>query len=182
MIVAESGGPAVYLDALTAADCDLVRHWRNQSARDTLRTPVMLTTEMQAEFYREIVCNRHSLHRYFAMVDSSAGRRELVAMGGLTNIAWEDGITEISLIVDPQRQRRGIGRAAVQRLLDEAFGRLRLSAVYGEVYQCNPAVDFWRRIVDEHGGSVVVLPVRKFALGRHWDSLYFTIRAPKDAG
>lgn len=157
------------LDALTAEDCEAARGWRNV-ARETLRTPFMLTETMQRDFYGDVVCNRRSAHRYFAIRLNGA----LIGMGGLTNIAWEAGSAEISLILAPSHRGEGLGRQSVVLLLEEAFCVLRLVHVYGEVYQSNPgALGFWSRLARDWDAKTATLPARSFWAGQHWDSLYF---------
>jgi len=170
------------LDVLTEADCERVRTWRNE-ALATLRTPYPTTAEQQADFYRRVVCDRGSMHRYYAVrrdfsdVDVQPPG-DLAAMGGLTFISAENGNAEISLIVAPESRERGVGRGAVELLLEEAFQRLRLETVYGEVYVSNPAaVEFWHAIATRYRGDEVVLPRRKFWAGRLWGSVYFSIAA-----
>jgi GNAT superfamily N-acetyltransferase len=131
---------------------------------------------MQANFYDNVICSRESSHRYWAVhrdVDNS-----FVAMTGLTDIAWENGIAEISLLVDPAITKKGIGKETVGLVLAEAFGALRLLTVFGECYLNNDAVGFWESVVKDHGGSTTTLPRRKWWNGQLWDSLYFTIPAP----
>lgn len=161
------------LEAPTLDDVERVRIWRNQAGHlDALRTPYRLTDEMQATFYRDVVCDRASLDRYFSV----RLERQFVAFGGLTNISWENGNAEISLIVHPEHRKQGVGRLTVALLLDEAFSRLRLQAVFGEVYTCNPsAVAFWNELAHAGAWMTTILPRRKWALGRLWDSLYFSV-------
>lgn len=160
----------LYVDALNAEDCELVRRWR-LAVPVGLRTPFLMTVEMQRAFYDHVVCNRDSPHRYYAVRQDF----ELVAQAGLVDIQHENGLAEISLITDPNRRRQGIGRATVQLVLREAFENLRLLTVIGEVYTANPALVFWQAIVLQHGGNGVFLPRRKFWLGQLWDSWSFTI-------
>ena len=172
--------PRYYLDALTAFDCEAARKWRNpESVRAGLRTPYVLTAEMQEDFYRNVVCDRNSRHRYWAVregggvvaveIYGGAVPDVFVAMVGLTDLQWENGVAEISLMVDPDRQGKGIGTAALRLTLTEAFDRLRLLAVHGEVYEHNPAVNFWRR----HADGEVLVPYRKYWDGVHWGAVMF---------
>jgi len=160
----------VRLDALTRVDCERVRAWRNADLSH-LRTPFALTGEQQEEFYQRVVCARDSPHRYYAIREG-----DLIGMGGLTNISWENGSTEISLIIAPSDRSRGYGTEAVKLLLAEAFGRLRLATVYGECYLTNPqAAFFWKRLTEALHGTHTVLPRRKWWDGKLWDALYFSI-------
>ena len=182
------------LRAPTREDVEAVRKWRNDDGvRAGLRTPFLLTEEMQQDFYETIACNRFSPHRYWSFI--AAGNREahgttigtssLAAFGGLTDISWENGHAEISLIVDPRAAGKGIGSEAVKLILREAFNRLRLATVFGEVYHCNPAHGFWTRMMEEARTRVpgtanyVVIPRRKFWDGKLHDATVFWFVAPR---
>lgn len=160
------------LDALTDDECGVVREWRH-AAMSGLRTPYFLTHEMQLDFYRTVVCNRAAPHRYYAIRD----RLAFVGMGGLTNIQWENGLAEISLITDPKLS--GYGEPSVRLLLDEAFHRLRLRTVFGECYRSNPAVGFWETMAQRLGAQTAELTDRKFWDGAYHNSFYFSFRSPR---
>ena len=132
--------------APTRADVERIRQWRNETL-ESFRTPYPLTEEMQGYFYDEIVCNRDHNSRWWSVY---AGYGTLVGLAGLTDIEWENGLAQISLIVYPQKQ--GYGREAVRMVLDEAFKNMGLNTVYGECYECNPAFEFWGKITNENGG------------------------------
>lgn len=169
------------LAPLSLNDLETIRGWRNE-AREALRTPILLSDGMQADFYRDVICRRDAPHRYWALTgeDGVLGRYPLLGMGGLTNIAFENGIAEISLLIDPELSGKGLGRAAVECLLEEAFDRMRLQTVVGEVYHCNSAgVDFWDKVIAAYDAEWTTLPRRKFWAGRLWPSLYFTLTAEK---
>ena len=167
----------ITLDSLTAYDCEEARGWRHSAdVRPGLRTAALLTQEMQREFYDTVICDRTAPHRYWAVRDEEDA---LVGMAGLTNLQWENGLAEISLLVDPLRQARGVGQAVVELVLTEAFQRMRLETVVGECYLLNDkAVAFWKKVTEAHGGTTVLLPRRKWWDGRLWDSLYFSIPRP----
>jgi hypothetical protein len=138
-----------------------------------LRTPFFLTREMQASFYEKVCCDRSSPHRYWAL---RAEDRLFVGMAGLTNIQWENGLAEISLLIDPDRS--GIGRVAVDLILSEAFEQMRLHTVFGECYEHNPAMGFWKKMVEHHDGFSTRLPGRKYWGGGYRWSYYFSFDAP----
>ena len=144
-----------------------VRLWRNECL-EALRTPYQLTEENQSQFLKNLDVNKH---RYWLIFDN----KTLIGMGGITNIQWENGLGEISLILSPKMTRKGRGRKIVGMLLAEAFDNLRLRTVFGECYKCNPAVKFWGKITKEHGGTSTTLPDRKLWKGEMYDSLYFSI-------
>jgi len=150
---------------------DAARRWRNKpDVRPGLRTPFMLTIEQQGRFYDDVVCDRNSPHRYFTLLRKRDAT--IAGLGGLTNIEWENGHAEISLILAPHFQGQGCGKEAVLLLLEEAFDRMRLETVFGEVYACNDAVDFWVGMLSspEHWTQ---LPNRKMHGGVLYNSLIF---------
>ena len=99
----------------------------------------------------------------------------MVGMGGITNIQWENRIGEISLIINPDDARLYRGSRAVYCLLEQAFGNMGLKTVFGECYMCNDAWKFWRKIKEKYKGMETILPNRKLWKGRFYDSLYFSI-------
>ncbi len=187
------------LEILTLEQCEEVRKWRNQCL-ETLRTPYPLTKEMQESFYQNVVCNRNSPHRYWAIwgekEDYPAGsaikvkKGELIVpkipefflgMGGLTGISLENRNAEISLIINPEYRNKGIGKQAVTLLLDQGFNYLNLQTIYGEVYGCNhfEIVEFWKKITEEYTKTNfvnwIVMRNRKFWKGKYYQGYYFTI-------
>jgi RimJ/RimL family protein N-acetyltransferase len=170
------------LRAPTAGDVEQVRRWRSDDGvRAGLRTPFLLTEEMQADFYRDVVCDRRSPHRYWSFDGPgqvSQNYKALVAFGGLTDIAWENGHAEISLIVNPDHAGKGVGSEPVRLILHEAFGRMRLLTVFGEVYDCNPALAFWQKMVETVPGGATHMPGRKWWDGRLWGATLFWFTAP----
>lgn len=149
------------LRTLTADECEQIRRWRNApDVLPILRTKDPITKEQQAVFYRDVVCNLASEHRYYALallvpehrpeygstVNSAGymvpnfGKAELfIGVGGLTYI--ENGRTEISLVLGPAFRGKGYGSQAVDALLDQAR-RLGLACVVGECYATGN-LGFW---------------------------------------
>ena len=157
------------LDVPTREEVEEVRLWRNEELQ-FLRTPYRLTEEMQRNFYDTVISNRDSPHKYFGLYH----KLEFVGLGGLTNIDYINGHTEISLIIHPNHRGAGYGKEAVELLLKEAFHSLRLNMVYGEVYKCGNW-PFWDKIIQNYGGYITLLPERKYCGGYYWDSLYFSL-------
>lgn len=163
------------LSPLTKENCEEARQWRNENIA-AWRTPFLLTEEMQEDFYRDVVCNRNPPHRYWAIWDEES-TNQLVGMGGVTNIQWENQLTEISLVIRPSFQGMGHGQKAVELLLDQAFNYLGLQTVFGECYYTTDAVDFWQGIAEKYNGFTTNLPDRKYWDGEFYSSLYFSIDA-----
>jgi RimJ/RimL family protein N-acetyltransferase len=170
------------LRPLSLEDMEQIRIWR-EGVRETLRTPYMLTKEMQEDYYRSTICNRDSKTRYWSLVtkrvtcaygSAPVESFVLVGYGGIENIHHENGNGEISLLIGPQYRKNGYGLEAVRLFLTEAFDNMRLYSVYGECYESSPAVAFWKKCVAEFNGLSTELPFRKFYGGKHWGSYYFT--------
>jgi hypothetical protein len=100
---------------------------------------------------------------------------KIIGFGGITNIQWENRIGEISLILDPEERNKGRGIQAVDLLLDKAFNYLNLQTVCGECYECNPAIEFWSKILEEFVAHCCKMPNRKYWGGRYYGSMYFSI-------
>ena len=160
------------LKDLTLEDAQRARKWRNEF-RQSLRTPFLLTDKMQQDFYHSL--NGNSRMRYFAIQHEDV----TIGMGGITGIEWENRLAEISLILDPAKRGRGYGRQAVDLLLHEGFNNMNLANIYGECYECNSAIMFWRKICLEYGAYTTLLPFRKYWNGRYYGSLYFNIGGDK---
>jgi len=163
-------------EALNFDDLRVIRGWRN-SCLYALRTPFLLTEEMQEDFYKQVICNRNSKARYWGVYETLKVNKyaTFVGMVGLENIEWENGLAEISIIVNPNCKNKGYGKQAVDMLLDKGFNQMRLENIYGECYTCNPAIEFWKKIIKEYTADTVNLPNRKYYDGKYWDSLYFNI-------
>jgi len=191
------------LKPLSAANMEMVRHWRHDIG-NTLRTPYMLTEEMQRDYYENTICARNSTTRYWGLwtgkswadVEAYAKAHNLVFMrgegthsgedtfigyGGIENIEWENGTGEISLLISPDERGKGYGRQAVMLFLEQAFEHMNLHTVHGECYQCGPYL-FWEKMLAEWGGPThqIWLPCRKYWKGRYYDSLYFTFWGPHE--
>jgi RimJ/RimL family protein N-acetyltransferase len=153
----------------TIKDVEQVRLWRNEIL-NTLRTPYPLTEKMQGDFYEKVICNRASNHYYWSVYN-----KDLIGFGGLTNIEWENGLAEISLILSAGNRGQGHGLSAVQLIIDEGFGNMGLRTIYGECYQCNPAIEFWRKVTKYYGGYYTMIPRRKMWQCQLYDALHFSI-------
>ena len=159
------------LEPLTRKDMEQIRVWRHEF-KETLRTPFMLTKEMQEDYYRDTICNRDSKTRYWALCEHKFGRR-LLGYGGIENISWENSNGEMSLLIDPDRHGEGLGSEAVEMFLEQAFSFLNLNVVYGECYGSGP-YEFWEKMVEKYEGEGIWLPRRKFWQGEYYDSFGFT--------
>ena len=173
----------INLKVLSSQDAEQIRLWRNQCL-DTLRTPSPLTAEQQADWYKNVVCNRSANARWFGVwehreyendINETIKSDRLIGYTGIENISRESCIGEISLLIDPKYHGKGYGRQAVAEVLRYAFEELNLHTVYGECYMNNPAVGFWKKLTAEYDGYTTALPCRKYSKGVYHSSLYFSI-------
>jgi len=169
----------IYLSPITKVNCRLAATWRN-NFRQSLRTPIMLTEEMQDDFFDRVARDRHSEDRYWEIREKTEAYRDIPAgdtflgLGGLTDIEWENRLAEISVFISPFWHKRGYGRAAVRLLCEEGFNTMGLETILGEAFLCNPNWKFWDKLTDEFMGFKTQLPDRKFWAGQHYPSLYFS--------
>lgn len=170
----------IRLMPITRENCQKARVWRNE-VREALRTPIMLTEQMQDDFFDRISHNRNSEDSYWEIHEdeypSFPNSKKTCFLGivGLTDWERTNSLAEISLFLDPQYRRRGIGSKAVNLALEEAFDRMNLHQVLGECFYCNPCLPFWEKITRRYGGTGVILPDRKYWDGKYWNSYYFAI-------
>jgi RimJ/RimL family protein N-acetyltransferase len=158
------------LTSPTITDVLKAGKWRDH-ARVGLRTPGFTTDDQQRAFHESLQGN-HTM-RYWSVRTVPTGK--FVAFAGLSPIQWQNRLAEISLVTDPKETRKGHGMAAVDCVLDEAFGAMGLATVCGEVYHCNPAKDFWAKVVMRYEGHAVDLPRRKMWDGELHPSTWFTL-------
>ncbi len=159
------------LKPLSLDDMETVRGWRN-SVLETLRTPYMLTREMQEDYYRKVICDRNSTTRYWGFWEISPDN--FIGYGGIEHIEWENSRGEISVLINPDYRRIGYGVKAVQLILDQAFNYMNLFSVHAEVYTC-ANYGFWQKMADKYcDGQGVLLPCTKYYNGAYWDSYYHT--------
>jgi transcriptional regulator with XRE-family HTH domain len=177
MFTAKKQVTEIKLGVLEPAHAVEVNNWRIKE-RHTLRTPFMRSYEEQVKFQEDLAsCSRR---RFFSILDKDeVVPYDLVACGGFTDIIWESGIAQISLITNPDV--KGIGRECVELLLDEAFLNMGLQTVHGEVYYCGN-VGFWEKMLeafeDVYQTEYYTLHWRKFWQGKLYDSLYFAFHVP----
>ncbi len=156
------------LAPLSIDDMETIRRWRN-AVPETLRTPYMLTREMQDDYYRTVICDRRGTTRYWGLIRDNV----FLGYGGIENIHSENRNGEMSLLIAPDERGKGYGAEAVELILEQAFYRLNLEHIYGECYMCGPYL-FWEKMVAKYAGDETVLPRRKYWDGMYYHSYYFT--------
>lgn len=176
----------VRLDTLTEADLLSIVEWRKADPAGA-RTPYDISIEQERSWFsrlQEPGCR----DRYWAVWRDCGDLQpkrpcyHTVGLSGLTGIEWENGRAEIAMLVDPSLRGKGMGSEAVRLTLEQAFDRMRLASVYGEVYECNKYMGFWLKVVERYHGDAVTLPMMKWWDGRHWGAYRFTITAERWRG
>ena len=155
------------LKCLSLYDMQKVRRWRNESL-EMLRTSFPLTEEMQEDFYKNVVCNRQSNSKFWGIWMGS----EFVGMCGLENIQFENRLTEISLLLNPDYSLDKYGKEALKLLLYEGFMNMNLENIYTEVYYCHKELSFWYDMIKKYKCMFSALPNRKYYNGKYYDSTY----------
>ena len=64
------------LETLTREQIQQAREWRNSESQ-FLRTPYLITEQMQNEFFDNVINNRDSKHRYFAIMGAITREMEI---------------------------------------------------------------------------------------------------------
>lgn len=158
------------LRAVERRDLASVLEWR-RGLDHTLRTPFELNMEQQEQWYRDVVCDRRANSRYWMIETAPLGS---VGQCGLENIEWTNGRGEIALLLAPNQRGRGLGHDALGLLLEQGFGALGLESIWGECYECSPALGFWEREAKERGAETARLPRMKRWRGSLYGAFHFT--------
>ena len=74
--------------ALRLEDMEKVREWRS-GCMESLRTPFILTKEMQEDYYKNVICDRNSNARMWGVWSKD----KFVGITGLLNIEWQESNT-----------------------------------------------------------------------------------------
>jgi len=181
----------IYFDALTRADCEQIRQWRNADISGA-RTPYLLTELQQERFYEDIVSNRDSHNRYWAVCEMRVPEkslyitlvhdetvpmktRHILGIAGLTDIEWENGRAEIALMIGPDYRGKGHGADALDLLIHWGHNKMRLPTLYGNVYACNPDYEFWLKQIKAYKMFSTEITSGKWWDGVLWNTLYFQI-------
>ena len=160
--------------AVDIEDVDKIRKWRNNSKQNMmLRTPFLLTREMQEDFYESKISNRNSNCRFWSIWKKENNLKStLIGMAGLENIQWENRLAEISIITDPKHVFSL--KDIVAKLIELAFNQLNLKSVFTEVYGCSPYRSIWKECADVFGAFESEIPFRKFYGGQYYNSIIYT--------
>lgn len=154
-------------------DAEYLVKWRNGSLK-ALRTSRRTTWIEQEEFVEWCVRNPHKIRMWRFHRDDEELAYEPVAYGGLEHVEWENGLAELTLLVNPTMRRQGNGRAAFRYIMQEAFYKLRLNCVWSETYRCNQdGVAFIESLRSAYGLYTVTIPDRKYYNGKYHEAVWW---------
>jgi len=91
---------------------------------------------------------------------------------GLTSISPVHGTAEFSLLIGPEYQNNGYGKAALIELLKYGFNHLRLNCIWGETFEGNHALKMFLSLGMKEEGR---LRSRYFKNGEYKDSIMVSI-------
>jgi len=168
----EDGTNEYRLDTVKCSDMPAVLRLR-QDRMAMLRTPYLLTEEMQAKFYDDVICNPYSGGRFWS-VRMTEDHRDVSFAGlvGFVNIQWENRTGEISCLLFNPREEM------VADLVRVGFQELNFYTITGEVYECSPDFEFWKELLTRRKIPMIRHNDRKFWHGEWYDSYWFSIIAP----
>jgi RimJ/RimL family protein N-acetyltransferase len=132
----------IYLEPMKYHEGSLeqIARWRNhEKVLPSLRSSEITSPYQQKEWVESF--GPHEKYYYIREEKTE----KLVGYCGLDKINHVNSIAEISLLIDPDRQRQGYGSQAVRILLDKAFNQMHLNTVFGEVYTTTDAPVFWSK-------------------------------------
>lgn len=159
----------IKLRPIEREDISKIKEWRNIDSL-TLRTPFQINSIMQDKWFENVVSNRDSNFKFFALENEDG----LIGYGAL-EISWYNRGAELGLLIGKEYQGKGYGKQAVSILLDQAFNFINLDSVCFETYLCNPGFKFWQKILKEYKPLYVQIPYRVFREGKYWGSDYYVV-------
>jgi len=155
-------------------DLESLKEWRNADF-EHLRTPFKLNSLMQCKWFKDIVSSRDSKFRFYAIDIQENGEADKLIGYGALEISWENRYAELGILIGTKWQRKGLGVKVVKELINTAFKWMNLDSVHIECYKNSPALLFWYKLAARWGCKLVEIPLRKYANGEYWDSIYFVI-------
>ncbi len=91
---------------------------------------------------------------------------------GLTSIDRINSRAEVSLYVDPNKHRQGIGFQAAKLLIDRAFNVHNLNSIWGEAFEGSPAIGLFKKCGFKEEGRRRQFYFRE---GKYVDAILFSL-------
>lgn len=125
---------------------DVARGWRNQyEIYRWCRQHKFITDINQREWFQRQ--NADPTIEHWGVMCSKEGENKVpCGVAALTSIDLINRRAEFSLYIAPNFQRYGLGRTALELLLDRAFYDFNLHLVWGESFENNPAHHLFEQV------------------------------------
>jgi RimJ/RimL family protein N-acetyltransferase len=144
-------GSKVILDAIEPEDLEWMRYHRNDSdLRKYFREHKDISPIRQRDWYESDGSNSKLEHIYFKIMqyhEKIPGEKwdqtKIVGVCGLTNTNWVARRSELSVYLAPEAQGKGYAKEALTIMYNYGFDELNLHNIFAEVYDNNPAVNFY---------------------------------------
>lgn len=166
---------SLILSRITLDSLLQVLDWR-EDIMGSLRTSTFITENEQIQFY-ESLKTRTDI-QLFSIWGNKNVYPGLYGVCGFVNMNLINRIAELSLVVNPEFRKQGIGRRSLHLLLNKGFSEMGLRNIYGETYESNPDLPFWEKIIEEKKAYHTTLPERKYYDNKFHNSLYFNFKNP----
>ena len=145
-------------------DLEWVARERNRpECRQWFRQPEFLSIKDQIKWF-----NSTDMKSYIAL-DEDEDRIGVVSLSHIDNIARK---CEFSIMIIPEQRCEGYGKKALFELLDYAFNDLNMNQVYSDVFEHNPALDWYVGLGFKKYG---VLPNWYYKEGKYINSVIISI-------
>lgn len=167
-------GRKVSLGTLDGAHKEKIRGWRNDPLVSRYNRQIGLISEAHHSSWFDNLENNKCVLMYgvFAHSPEAGVPNELVGVCGLTGINYIHQRAEFSLYICPKRQRHGLGKPALETLLDHGFQDLNLHKIEGECLRPNHAMKMFLKMGFHHEGTK---RGHYYKAGKFWDADIFSI-------
>ena len=119
---------------------NLIARWRNyETIFPILRTPYDTSPDQQEAWVKKILNDKICQYYYIFHNCQIAGYCGFDKIDGVNRTA------EISMLIAPHKQKKGVGKKVTELLLDIAFNRLNINLVYAEVNGNSSNKEFWEK-------------------------------------
>lgn len=174
-------GKKVTLDAIEYQDLEWMRYQRNDPGlRQYFREFKDISEVRQKEWFEQDGSNMNHKHIYFKIMETHFRspsdkweKNSIVGVCGLTNIDWVTKRSELSVYVSKENQGKGYAKEALTLMYDYAFNDLNMHNIFAEVYDNNPAVEFYKKALGMKEDGV--LRHTYFSNGKYGNSIMLSL-------
>lgn len=157
---------------------DIIRRWRNDWRiwRWCRQNDLISDVEQQDWFRKQSADAKIRMYAICSKGKDAEGKEQdlIVGVAGFTDIDWLSRTAEFSLYIAPDCQGGGLGKAALQVLVQHGVDNLNLRWIYGEVLTGNPALAAFEEAGFFRTGHK---PGRYFKDGAYLDGIGIALKA-----